>query len=200
MSAPDRRTAILKTAISLFAANGFRGTTTRQIAAAVGVTEPVLYEHFATKGDLYHAIIDAKSQAGIEYIREMLSPFIEREDDRGFFRKLGQVIVEFYERDPAYIRLLMFSALEGHELADLFYQRQTRIYLEFVLGYIQRRIKAGEFRKMNAEVVARSFAGMISSYAQARVLFPNCVMDIDPRKAVDGMVAIFLEGLLTPQD
>jgi AcrR family transcriptional regulator len=199
MSAQDRRTAIVSTALALFAEHGFRGTTTRQIAAAVGVTEPVLYEHFATKGDLYHAIIDAKSQVGIEYLRESLSPFIEREDDRGFFRKLGHIIVEFYDKDPAYIRLLMFSALEGHELADLYYQRQTKIYLEFVLGYIQRRIKSGAFRKTNAEIVARAFAGMVGNYAQARVLFPNCVMDVDPRKVVDGMVAIFLEGLLHPK-
>ncbi len=200
MNAQDRRTAIVNTAVKLFAENGFRGTTTRQIAAAVGVTEPVLYEHFATKGDLYRAIIDAKSQEGIEYLREMLTPFIERQDDRGFFRKLGLLIVEFYGKDPAYVRLLMFSALEGHDLADSYYQRQVKIYLEIVLTYIQRRMKAGAFRKINAEMVARSFAGMVSSYAQARVLFPNCVMDIDPKKAVDGMVSIFLEGILNTQE
>ena len=200
MSGHDRREAIIQTAISLFAEHGFRGTTTRQIAAAVGVTEPVLYEHFATKSDLYRAIIDAKSLQGIEYLRDSLSPYMDRDDDRGFFRKLGHVVVEFYDKDPDYVRLLMFSGLEGHDLADQYYTRQTKIYLDFVMGYIQRRIKAGAFRKQNPEVVARCFGGLIGSYAQARILFRNCVMDIDPKKAVDAMVSIFLDGILSDQD
>lgn len=200
MNAEDRRSAIISAAIRLFAENGFRGATTRQIASAVGVTEPVLYEHFATKSDLYRAIIDAKSQQGIEYLRETLTPYMERRDDRGFFRNLGLLIVEFYDKDPDYVRLLMFSALEGHELADVYYQRQLEIYLEFVLSYTRQRMKAGVFRRINPEVLARSFAGMVSSYAQARVLFPNCVMDMDPKTAIDKMTRIFLHGILKTQD
>jgi len=200
MNAEDRRSAIISAAIRLFAENGFHGATTRQIASAVGVTEPVLYEHFATKSDLYRAIIDAKSQQGIEYLRETLTPYMERRDDRGFFRNLGLLIVEFYDKDPDYVRLLMFSALEGHELADVYHQRQLEIYLEFVLSYTRQRMKAGVFRRIDPEVLARSFAGMVSSYAQARVLFPNCVMDMDPKTAIDKMTRIFLHGILKTQD
>ncbi len=50
LTGPQRRVAILNAAIDLFASRGFQGTTTREIAAAVGVTEPVLYQHFETNG------------------------------------------------------------------------------------------------------------------------------------------------------
>ena len=65
MSSEERRAAIIHAACRLFAEKGFRGTTTRELAAAVGVTEPVLYEHFRTKRDLYSAIIGEKSKDGM---------------------------------------------------------------------------------------------------------------------------------------
>ena len=44
-----RRRQILDAAAELFAHRGFAGTTTRQIAAAVGTTETVLFRHFPKK-------------------------------------------------------------------------------------------------------------------------------------------------------
>ena len=58
MTATERRAAIIQAAMKLFSERGFRGTTTREIASAVGVSEPVLYQHFPSKGDLYTAIIE----------------------------------------------------------------------------------------------------------------------------------------------
>ena len=64
MKSDERRDAIVHSAIHLFAEKGFRGATTRELAAAAGVTEPVLYQHFRTKSDLYSAIIEAKAGGG----------------------------------------------------------------------------------------------------------------------------------------
>src|SRR4051812_3607686 len=87
MSSDDRRAMILDTACSLFAQKGFRGTTTRELAAAVGVTEPVLYEHFKTKSDLYSAIIEAKARGGVEVLSQLSAEFAgPRADDLGFFQ------------------------------------------------------------------------------------------------------------------
>jgi AcrR family transcriptional regulator len=54
----SKRETILKTAASLFATQGFDGTTTMQIAREAGVTEPLIYYHFKTKGDLFTSIIE----------------------------------------------------------------------------------------------------------------------------------------------
>jgi AcrR family transcriptional regulator len=53
----ERRAALLATALPLFAARGFAGTTTRDLARAAGVTEPVLYRHFPSKADLFVAVL-----------------------------------------------------------------------------------------------------------------------------------------------
>ena len=53
----DSRAAILAAARSLFAARGFRGTTTRQIAQQAGVDVALIHHFFGTKGELFEAAV-----------------------------------------------------------------------------------------------------------------------------------------------
>lgn len=48
--------AIVAAARRLFMAHGYRAVSTRQVAEAVGLTQPALYHHFATKEELYVAV------------------------------------------------------------------------------------------------------------------------------------------------
>jgi AcrR family transcriptional regulator len=68
LSSEERKRVIVEAAIQLFSERGFQGTTTRELAAAAGVTEPVLYQHFETKRDLYSALIETKSMEGKERV------------------------------------------------------------------------------------------------------------------------------------
>jgi AcrR family transcriptional regulator len=54
----QRKAAIIRTALPLFATQGFAATTTKQLAQAAGVSEPLLYKHFPSKEELYGAIQD----------------------------------------------------------------------------------------------------------------------------------------------
>jgi len=58
MPAAERRQGLIDTALSMFAEGSYRGTTTAEIAHEAGVSEPILYRHFASKRDLYLACID----------------------------------------------------------------------------------------------------------------------------------------------
>src|SRR5271168_3957240 len=57
LSSEERRDSILKAARVVFAENGFRGTTTRALAGAAGVSEALLFQHFPTKEALYAAML-----------------------------------------------------------------------------------------------------------------------------------------------
>ena len=57
LPAGERREALLAAALPVFAVRGYEGTTTRDLAAAAGVTEPVLYRHFASKAGLFAAVL-----------------------------------------------------------------------------------------------------------------------------------------------
>ena len=66
MAGEERRLQILAVAVSLFSNRGFRGTTTKEIAQAAGVSEAMVFRHFATKEELYAAILDHKACRGGE--------------------------------------------------------------------------------------------------------------------------------------
>ena len=64
LPAEDRRRQLLETALGLFSKKGFDGTTTKEIAAAAGVTEAIIFRHFPTKQELYSAVLDYKHESG----------------------------------------------------------------------------------------------------------------------------------------
>jgi AcrR family transcriptional regulator len=192
----QRRAAIVSAAIDLFSKNGFRGATTRKLAEAVGVTEPVLYAHFQTKRDLYHAIIESLIQDRIdETALNATLKAAEAGDDLGFFASLAHLILDWHLNQPDALRLLIYSGLEGHELANLFYERHVVSFFRIVEDYIRRRIDQGAFRPVDPVIAARAFAGMVGQYGKDCVVFPHSTPDIAPESVISSMVSIFLEGI-----
>lgn len=197
LSADERRAAILEAAVRLFAERGYRGTTTRALAEAVGVTEPVLYEHFRSKRDLYAAIVQAKSREGFQQGVAMMQPYAQARDDRGLFQRLGEFILGLYQSDPAYTRLLLFAVLEEPELGALFYEHQ-REGRQLLAGYIRQRIEEGAFRPVDPELAARAFLGMLFHLGQVGVLYDDDLARgrLKPLpEIVAGIVDIFLSGV-----
>jgi AcrR family transcriptional regulator len=58
LPAQERRQAVLDTACRVFCETSYRGATMAEIAREAGITEPILYRHFASKRDLYLASLD----------------------------------------------------------------------------------------------------------------------------------------------
>lgn len=58
-NAEDRRTDVVAAATSAFAARGYYGTNTTEIAAAAGISQAYLYRLFANKEALFIAVLDA---------------------------------------------------------------------------------------------------------------------------------------------
>jgi AcrR family transcriptional regulator len=62
ISAPERRAGVLRAAADLFAQHGYAGTRLEDIAAAAGVTKPIVYRHFDSKKALYLALLSKHEQ------------------------------------------------------------------------------------------------------------------------------------------
>lgn len=194
LTGEERRALIAETACKLFSEKGFRGTTTRELAAAAGVTEPVLYEHFKTKRDLYGAIIEAKALEGMHAVTALTEAYKATDDDHGFFQELARGILAWYGDDPSFIRLLLFSNLEDHELKGLFQERIKGCF-DLIVGHIERRIEQGAMQPVDPVVAARGFFGMIAHYAMTGVVFCNPLPDRDTADVIRGMVDIYVKGL-----
>lgn len=196
LSSQDRRSAILKSAIQLFAERGFRGVTTRELAAEVGVSEPVLYQHFPSKRDLYTAIIEASRDEHYESELEGLEKLAECDDDEYFFTGLAHGMIRWHENRPEAIRLKLFANLEGHELMEELHDKQAKPFIDVIVGYIGKRVEQGAFQNVNPLGAATAFCGMVSQYCMATILFRSSIFSaIDRQEMVNLTVQLFLKGI-----
>jgi len=168
ISGSRRRQQILDVATELFARQGFAGTTTRQIAQRAGVTEALVFRHFPRKQDLYWAVIDYKCQAG--------SPDLRRQLQQGGTERqaLAGIAEEFFRRnfeDNTLGRLLLFSALEQHQLSHRFFRTHVAERYEILADYIRRGVREGRFRRVNPLLAARCFFGMVIYHFLIQELF-----------------------------
>ncbi len=204
MSGEDRRRQIIDVAIRLFSQKGFRGTTTREIALAAGVNEAIIFRHFATKHDLYSAIIDQIACSDeAQAIETLVNEAIRQRDDRRIFETIALHILEYHERDDSLMRLIFYSALEGHELCDIFFRNQVSRRHRMIADYIKQRIAEGAFRRVDPLTTARAFFGMVLYHAQLKALYARQhgagSLDISNRQAAERFADLFL-GSLKPAD
>ncbi|HEX4055951.1 MAG TPA: TetR/AcrR family transcriptional regulator [Tepidisphaeraceae bacterium] len=71
LKAPQRREQLIGVATKIFARWGYNAATTAAIADASGVTEPILYRHFASKQDMFIVIARAMSKQTMSHWREL---------------------------------------------------------------------------------------------------------------------------------
>lgn len=58
MNTTDRQKEIVFAAFTLISGNGIQELTVKKIAESVGVSEPAIYRHFASKSDILAAVLD----------------------------------------------------------------------------------------------------------------------------------------------
>ncbi|MFQ5847677.1 MAG: TetR/AcrR family transcriptional regulator [Candidatus Methylomirabilales bacterium] len=194
VSGLERKRQIIDAAATLFSQRGFRGTTTREIAETVGVSEAALFRYYANKDALYRAIIDAKSKT--EDVVAAAREAAERGDDRGVFEAVALTLMEGTTEDSTLMRLLLFSALEGHDLSTIFFETRVRRLHRFLRRYIETRIAAGAFRTIDPLLAARSFVGMVIHHLLIHELFGvKRPPRYSPGKVVETFVNLFLGGI-----
>jgi AcrR family transcriptional regulator len=198
MAAEERKLQILRVAVSLFSQKGFGGTTTREIAQAAGVSEAMVFRHFATKQELYTAILDHKACSGDSMNpEEMVSEALKLKDDRAVFERLALGALQHHEQDPDFQRLLLHAALEGHELAEMFFEKFIRRVYELLGDYIAERQRDGAMVKMDPPVAVRCFIGMIVHHSLNNNLWdPNRrLLKISNEDAARHFADVLLNGI-----
>lgn len=198
MAGDERRSQILHVAENLFAKKGFRGTTTKEIALAAGVSEAIVFRHFATKQELYSAIIDHNScKSGTMDPRCWVEDAVKAKDDYGVFYGLALGAMKHHELEPEFMRLLMYAALEEHDLAQMFFTRFVMDVYEFLSGYVTERQKDGAFRTIDPKVAVRAFAGMIIHHSLNNILWDKQrrLLDISNEQAAHEFATILFQGI-----
>lgn len=197
LSSEDRRKQLLENAVKLFSKHGFSGTRTKDIAAASGVSEGVLFRHFATKEDLYQAILDSyEAGASGNWVKEIKEP-ASRNDDEAFVRSLVHQIFHSFREEPDFHRLMAYARLEGHSLVDIFHERMGLPTFGFVRSYIEQRQADGAFRQGDPALLAMFLFSPALQYAINQFIFGHCAKPIQfsTEQAAEEIVQMTLAGL-----
>lgn len=204
MTGDARREQILATAVELFSQRGFKGTTTKEIARAAGVSEAMVFRHFATKDDLYSAILDAKACIDGTHVfpwegNEVLQKAVAEKDDFQVFYSIALAAMNKHHEDVAFMRLLFYSALEEHDIAERFFQEFVKQVYDFIGGYIKSRQTDGAFREMDPRIAVRSFIGMMIHHSLNNILWDKKrrIIDMSNEVAAKNFAEILLNGIRT---
>lgn len=200
MSAEERRHQLLDVAVGLFSHCGFSGTTTKQIAQAAGVSEAIIFRHFSTKDELYHAILE-KCKGGMKKPPweqdEVQKQALEQKDDFTFFYNFALQALNHQQNDVDFMRLLFHSALEKHELSQIFFRDFVSPIYDFIGSYIRQRQEDGAFRRVEPRIVVRAFLGMIIHHSLNNILWDEKrrLLNISNEEAAREFAGILLNGI-----
>jgi len=139
---------ILETALTLFAKNGYNGTSMEQIAQNVGIKAPSLYKHFKGKEDILNSLIDTAeahyeenfgSDKKIGKIPDSIDEFIHETVEK----------IRFTMRDPLIRKMRIFLVQEqfrNERLAEITTRHQMdgiqKMYQSIIEGMMQKGILA----------------------------------------------------------
>ena len=196
LQASDRRLQLIETALDFFSRKGYSGTTTKEIAAAAGVTEAIIFRHFPSKQDLYNAVLDHTHDSSqlAECIAQWKS-CMDRNDDAGLIRAIIERVIEGFRKDLRVHRVLMFAVLEGHEAA-LEYNRQFSLpILDLLWQYVARRQSEGALRGSDPGAIIAAAYGMAAQFATMTQLYGFRTTTTDSQ-ITDRFTDIVMHGIL----
>lgn len=155
-----------------------------------------MFRHFATKEDLYWAVIERKivAAAGAEKMRAILS---SGDDDRAIFAAVSEHILEHRAKDQTLSRLLIYSSLESHHLSGRFFRTYVAECFEILADFIRKRITEGRFRKVNPLLAARGFLGMVVYHSWIQELYGGKrYQDFSVKEVSEAFADLWLQGMV----
>jgi AcrR family transcriptional regulator len=189
------RQVIIDAASSLFIEQGYHATSMRQIAERADIALGGIYNHFASKEEIFDAVLLAKHP-----YRQVLSilqnaPGETLED---FVHNAANTIVAELGKRPEFLKLVF---IEMTEFKGQHAQHLYNTIFPQVLPLLRRfQGKQSELRELQPHTILFSFLGIfLAYYLSEAVIHPESVPD-SQANAIDPYLTIYLHGILKPGD
>jgi len=188
----NTRREILQAANDLFTRQGFHGTSMRQIAQQAGIALGGVYNHFASKEEVfrevffeyhpYHEVLPVlldSQQLGVEqFVRDAFNRILLALQNRPNFMNL------------LFIEIVEFKGMHSHELFEQLMPDEMMI----VKGLVETN--RDRLRSIPPWMLLRAFFGLLFSYYLTELLLAEQAPEEFSHGAVDHMIDIFLHGVL----
>lgn len=180
--AEQRRTQLIEAALEVFARKGVRATTVKDLAAAAGVAEGLLYHYFESKEDLFRAALER------HYFLPELRRIVSPDRDRPAREVLLEVAMDFaavLRKHRSLVQLVLREAPSNPMVAHRLDQSR-REAVRLLATYLDSRVAAGELRPHDTEATARLLLYTV---------FMAHLADTPERRFLSTVVEVVMQGI-----
>ncbi len=188
-----REAHILRTAGHIIREQGYNELTMEQLAEAVGISKPTLYQHFSTKDDMVAQVALCGAQNLTSYLEnlEAGSPLTQLE-------KIMRYVLESQHAPDGFSMPLVY-----HQVMDVLKNQPDLIDLQDAIrGYLLHTINTGQQAgeidpQLAPEVIMGSMFALLAVLEPPREFGPLTPDDI--QKRIEHLVRFFIRGIRAPQ-
>jgi len=195
-SETETRTRILKSALRLFARQGYDGATTRDLAEAAGVAEGTLFRHFTNKKAI---LIEVATQGWVDILTDLLTELSEMGSYKAVAQVMRRRMLHLHENADM-MRVCFMEAQFHPDLRDRIQTEVIEKMTDVAEAFFQTAMDQGVYRKMNPKMVARVFLGMfaVAGFSQSTIMEPGAAAN-EMKEMAEGLADIFLNGVLVQE-
>lgn len=172
MKQEDTKQKIVEKALELFSERGYDSVSVGEIAQAVGIKAPSLYNHYPSKQAIFDAIV---ASTAAQYQRDTDRIQIHVQNDRqdvpvfahiteeGLFQKVRQIF-EYSLHDDAIRRFRKMMTIEqfrSPELGAMYSQRYVDRVVQYHAGIFRSLIAAGEIQPEDPDTLAMLYVAPV---------------------------------------
>jgi AcrR family transcriptional regulator len=189
---------IEKSASQLFARQGYRGTSTREIARLARVSENTLFRHFERKEDLFWSVLRSQC-AGLRFRHDLLDGLSRTHDPETVLPHIIELFTETASFKPELLRLMAVAFVELQWKAEAFCQDHLSEDLSAISHYLKAVMKTGKIRDLDPDMLTTALLTTTLMHpGMIRLLDGNITIHANTQDAARTHARFWLE-LLTPR-
>jgi AcrR family transcriptional regulator len=190
---------IVEAAAQLFAHNGFKGTTTRDIAQLADLNEATLFRYFPRKPELFWAAVKSHI-ARVKLARETQISLAADDAPTIVVPLLVAFVLDHLNRQPQLHRLLHVAAFELPD-ADKMIREHLGPIFDMVCAYFKRCGEKGIIRKVEPSLATLGLIGAVTAHHGLCLLFTEKEPPYpNDQQAISACAVLWLNGLLPGND
>lgn len=189
----DTRSRILQAALRLFAAKGYKGTTTKDLAGKANVAEGTLFRYFPNKKAI---LIEVATRGWVDILTDLLTELSEMGSYKAVAQVMRRRVLRMRENSDL-LRVCFIEAQFHPELKERIQSEVIAKMTDVAEAFFQTAIDRGIYRPMNPKIVAQVFLGMfaIAGFSSETILDSNA-SPLALQEMAEGIAEIFLNGVL----
>jgi AcrR family transcriptional regulator len=189
----DRREDILQASLHLFAEKGFHGTSMRDIARQANITEGLIYHYFASKRDLFRAIIDEYSFLPL---LRTLPDLAEQLDLRGLLIVLARGFFDVLRQNAQLTRVFLQEIQVFPEEKEAFFADAVGQSIAELGEILDGRMSARARGQVDPQVAARLFFNaLLAFFVEQELLGGKHLLPADEHDYIQHLVDMFVKRL-----